>query len=408
MEPVVRDYLLIGLRLGRLVAGFVDCWIGDPALAQQVADEPTPDPAELARQTRQLQQALPDSELDPQRQRYLAAQLRGLECTGLRLAGQQMSFRAEVESYFEVEITLSEPDRYAEAHQELAALLPGPGALADRVAAFVERDKTPPQHLAAAIQAVSDALRDRVRVTFGLPAGETVEYRIVDNKPWNAFNQYLGQFRSKVELNVDVGHRMAALPLLATHESYPGHHTEHCLKEAGLVTARQHAEHAIALVNTPQCLVAEGTAELALTAIMSSGWGSWTADILAEMGLRMDGELAERVLSATMKLLAARQDAAILLHDRGADSEDVVRYLQRWMLVGEDRARQMLRFLTDPLWRAYTTTYIEGARLVGAWLAARPEAQPVADRFRKLLQQPLLPSTLRAELGQETVVAMAS
>jgi hypothetical protein len=408
MEPVVRDYLCIGLRFGRLVDGFVDCWIGDPALARQVADEPTPDPAGLARQAGAARRALPDSGLDPPRQRFLAAQLRGLECSGLRLAGHPTSFRAEVESYFDVEISLSEPDRYAEAHRELAALLPGPGALADRVATFVERDKTPPEHLGGAIQAVSDALRDRVRATYGLPAGETVAYRIVDNKPWNAFNQYLGGFHSTVELNVDVGHRMAALPLLATHESYPGHHTEHCLKDAGLVTARRQAEHTIALVNTPQCLVAEGTAELALTAVMpGGGWGTWTAGILAEQGLRMEGELAESVLAATMKLLAARQDAAILLHDRGADPDDVVRYLRRWMLVGEERARQMLRFLTDPLWRAYTTTYIEGARLVGAWLAARSEGQPVAERFRRLLEQPLLPSTLRAELNREAVPSLA-
>ena len=36
------------------------------------------------------------------------------------------------------------------------------------------------------------------------------------------------------------------------------------------------------------------------------------------------------------------------------------------------RARQMLRFLSSPLWRAYTSTYVEDYRLLRGWLDARP------------------------------------
>jgi hypothetical protein len=43
-----------------------------------------------------------------------------------------------------------------------------------------------------------------------------------------------------------------ALPVIIAHESYAGRHTEHCLKEAGLVVGRDEREHTIALVNTPR------------------------------------------------------------------------------------------------------------------------------------------------------------
>jgi hypothetical protein len=221
---------------------------------------------------------------------------------------------------------------------------------------------------------------------------------VATGKPWNAFNRYRGGFRSTVTLNDQAGRAVGALPVLVTHESYPGHHTEHCLEEAFLVRGRGHGEHCIALVNTPQCLVSEGLGERALDAVLGAGWGEWTAEILAEQGVRLEGELTERLHAQITRLLPARQDAALLLHDRGADVDEVTGYLQHWLLLPRDRAEHMVRFLTDPLWRAYTVTYIEGARLVGEWLAARPAAEPVADRFGRLLREPKLPADLRADL----------
>jgi hypothetical protein len=66
--------------------------------------------------------------------------------------------------------------------------------------------------------------------------------------------------------------------------------------------------------------------------------------------------------------------------------------------VSPERAAQQLRFLTDPLWRAYISTYIEGFDLLSSWLAARPADQPVADRFVRLLDEPLTPWAVAAEL----------
>jgi hypothetical protein len=265
------------------------------------------------------------------------------------------------------------------------------------LAAYRARDEVPPQRLEAAVEALSSALRDRVRVEYGLPPEETVQYEVVTDKPWSGFNYYLGNFRSRVAINADLGHRMGQLPHMVAHESYPGHHTEHCRKEAGLVRRQQQAEHTIFLVNTPQCLMAEGLADLGLPASVGPGWGPWAAEILRDLGLRMDGELAERLEVASAGLLGVRQDAALMLHDRGADPADVQAYLQEWLLVPEPRARQMVRFLADPLWRAYTTTYVEGYRLLHSWLEARPPAQPLSQRYLRLLDEPLIPSTLRAE-----------
>ncbi|MFZ0119770.1 MAG: DUF885 domain-containing protein [Pseudonocardiaceae bacterium] len=396
---LVREYLLLGLRFDRLVEGFVDAYTGDLALRRQVGNEPRPDPAVLGRRAAQLRAELPDSGLVQPRARFLAAQLTALECSGQVLAGQQVGFVDEVAAYFDVVITPGDPEVYRQAHAEIDRLLPGSDPLADRLAAHRARDEIAPQRLEPAVEALSSALRDRVRVGFGLPPQETVRYEVVTDKPWSGFNYYLGDFCSRVAINADLGHRMAHLPHLVAHESYPGHHTEHCRKEAGLVRRDHHDEQTIFLVNTPQCLMAEGLADLGLAAAVGPGWGPWAGEILDDLGLRMDGELAERLETAAAGLLGVRQDAALMLHDQHADPADVLAYLQRWLMITEPRAKQMLRFLGDPLWRAYTTTYVEGFRLLCTWLADRPPIQPLGQRYLRLLDEPLIPSVVRAELA---------
>ncbi|BBX68736.1 DUF885 domain-containing protein [Mycolicibacterium psychrotolerans] len=393
--PLIRDYLTLGLRFDRIEEGYVDSFTGDPALRRAVADEPAPEPAGLAREARRLLAELPAG-LDSDRAAFVGAHLRALECAARKFAGEDVGFVDEVEAYFDVRITKGDPERYREAHAKLDDALGGTGPLAERIRAHRTAEEIPPARLEEAIGAFSSALRDRVRATFPLPDRETITYEVVTDKPWSGFNYYLGEYRSTVAVNADLKQQMSNLPRLVAHESYPGHHTEHCRKEAGLVEAKGQAEQTIFLVNTPQCLMAEGLADLALYAAVGPGWGSWAADIYADLGLRFDGARAETISEATAALADVRQDAALMLHDEHRDVDDVVDFLKRWLLVDDERARQMLRFLSSPLWRAYTSTYVEGYRLLRGWLDIRPDGVTLTDRFTTLLDEPLIPSSLRA------------
>ncbi len=391
----VQEYLLLGLRFDRVEEGYVDSFTGDPALKRVVQSEPRPDPADLARQAERLLGELPAG-LDSARAAFTGAHLRALACAGRKFAGEEVGFIDEVHSYFDVRIAKGDPDRYREAHTRLDTALGGSGTLRDRMQAYRASEEIPPARLEECIHAFSSALRDRVRATFPLPASETIDYEVVTDKPWSGFNYYLGGYRSTVAVNGDLKQQMSHLPRLVAHESYPGHHTEHCRKEAGLVEGRGQAEQTIFLVNTPQCLMAEGLADLALYAAVGPNWGSWAAEIYADLGLRFDGERAQMVSEAMAALADVRQDAALMLHDEHRDVEDVVDFLKRWLLINDDRGRQTLRFLSSPLWRAYTSTYVEGYRLLRGWLDARPTGMSLTERFGTLLDEPLIPSSLRA------------
>ncbi|BBY84747.1 DUF885 domain-containing protein [Mycolicibacterium tokaiense] len=395
-DTLIREYLLLGLRFDRIEQGYVDSFTGDQALRRAVADEPAPDPAALSRQARHLLAALEETTLERPRADYLRAHLRALDCAGRKFAGEPVGFVDEVRDYFDVSITKGDPERYREAHAKLDAALGGSGPLGERMQAYRAAEEIPPERLADCINAFSSALRDRVRAEFPLDARETITYEIVTDKPWSGFNYYEGDYRSTVAVNADLKQQMSNLPRLVAHESYPGHHTEHCRKEAGLVEKQGQLEQTIFLVNTPQCLMAEGLADLALHAVVGPGWGAWAAEIYADLGLTFDGERAEAISEASAQLADVRQDAALMLHDEHRDVDDVAAFLQRWLLVNDARARQALRFLSSPLWRAYTSTYIEGYRLLRGWLDDRPAEVSLTAQFTRLLDEPLIPSSLRA------------
>ncbi len=394
-HPLVTEYLRLGLAFDRLEEGFVDAFTGDPALRREVQNAPAPQPRELARRAAELRAAVPEAGLAPERTEFLDVHLRALECSGRKFAGDDIGFVEEVRAYFDVDIATGDVDDYRDAHRQMDEVLAGDGPLAERVAAHRKADEIPPERLSACVEAFSSALRELVRARYPLPDHEHVSYEVVGDKPWSGFNYYLGNYRSRVAINSDLKQHMAHLPQLIAHESYPGHHTEHCRKEAGLVAAGQ-AEQTLFLVNTPQCLMAEGLADLALRSIVGPGWGKWAQEIYADLGLRFDGERAERLSNASAKLLGVRQDAALLLHDRGRTHDEVAQFLQTWNLTTPERARQSLRFLSSPLWRAYISTYVEGYRLLGGWLDRAADADDRADRFRRLLDEPLTPGAVRA------------
>jgi hypothetical protein len=141
--------------------------------------------------------------------------------------------------------------------------------------------------------------------------------------------------------------------------------------------------------------MAEGLADHALGAIVGEGWGAWAQEIYADLGLRFDGDKAERLSAASSQLLGVRQDAALLLHDQHKSEDDVAAYLERWSLASPQRARHSLRFLSSPLWRAYISTYVEGYKLLAGWLDQGETASERAQLFGRLLDEPLTPGAVR-------------
>lgn len=385
-------YVALSLRLRRLAPALVALVAVDPATCRAIGNEPRPTAAELVRQAGRLAAALPDAGLDPGRERFLAAQLRAVEWRARRLAGQHVPFHREVRECLGLSVTPEEPEVYRAAHRELAGLLPGGGAVGERLAAHRLRDAVPPDRLLAAVRALSVALRDRVAPWAG--AVGTVEYRLVDGAPWSALQTYLGAGHSVVLINAGPALGAGRLPRLVAHETWPGHHVE-CLHAAAAVGAGR-AELGVTLLGSPQTVVSEGLAECGLRTAVGPGWGAWAADVLAPVGVSL-AEQAEPIDAALAVLRRARVDAALILHDGGAPTSGraaaAEEHLRRWLMLDAPRARRVVDSLARPLWRAHTVAAVEGATAVGAMLDR--VAEPVG-RHLGLLDDPSALDALRS------------
>src|SRR5581483_3145920 len=131
-------------------------------------------------------------------------------------------------------------------------------------------------------------------------------------EPWLAFNYYLGDLRSRVVFNTDLPWRSNDFLHVVAHELYPGHHTEHALKEATLVRGRGQLEETALMVGTPAATINEGVAELAPGMIAED-----EEQLLEPLGVPYDAEVARVVSREGETLRYVGDNAAILLHEQG-------------------------------------------------------------------------------------------
>jgi len=401
---VVDRYLHLGLRIGRHIDGLVDAYYGPEKLAEQVAQAPPSSPGQLVSDGRALLADLDagapldeGSGVQPtpvpdagRRRRWLRAQTVGLLTTARRLAGEPISYADEVEGCYGVRPTPVPEEDLAAAHRRLDEALPGSGPLRERLISWRESHAVAVERLPGAIASLAEDLRERTQRLFGLPEGEHIEFELVTDKPWSGFNTYLGGLRSRVSVNTDLPVLSTTLAHLVAHEAYPGHHTEHCRKEVSLVRRRHWLEETIFLVGTPQCLIAEGLADLGLEVVLGPRPEPVVADHLRPLGIRYDAEVIAALSEASEALGSVRANAAWRLHAEGAQPDVVVDEVVRWGLLPRDRATKAVEFLLHPTWRAYVTCYVEGLRLCRGFVGGDPA------RFTRLLSEQLVPDDLAA------------
>lgn len=384
---MIERYLLLGLRLGRHVDGYVDAYYGPPELKEQADEEELAAPAELAAEAAALRQELTGID-DPQRRRWLEGQLVGAETAARRLAGEPVGYVDEVERCYGIRPEPVPETRFEEVLGRLDEALPGDGELFDRYQAWLGTQIVPRELLPSAIDTLKEELRERTRALVELPAGEEIESELVSNEPWGGFNYYLGGLKSRSVLNTDLPTRSFALPDLVAHEMYPGHHTEHALKEELLVRGEGRIEESLFLVPTPQSLISEGIATNALELVIEGDPDEWGASILEPLGIGYDVATTRTLRNAQSVLGFVSANTALQIHDEGRPLDEVRAYYKRWALANDDRVEKHLQFVTDPTWRSYVFNYSSGEHLVRTWVGGD------RGRFRRLLTEQLVPADL--------------
>jgi hypothetical protein len=415
-DPIARDYLLLALRLGQRTPGLIDGYFGPAELKARVDLEQLRAPGRLADDAVELVGRLEAEAGEPDRRDWLRAQLVALGTHARVLAGETLPYPELVERCFARMPVARGEAAFAAEREAIEELLPGTGPLAERLAAWDERLVVPVDRLGPVVDWLVALLRERAAPLFGIPPGDSLRVSLVSGQPWSGYNWYDGALRSRVDLNVDLPIRVPDLVATLAHETYGGHHLEHAWKEAELVERRGHLEASTLLINTPECLISEGLAEVGRRFVIPP---ADEADLLLELisraGLPVASDpVAAREVAALAAALrvhrsalrAADIDAALMLHADGRPVDEARAWLERVALLSPERVVKKLEFLEHPLWRTYAFVYGEGAALLDRWLAAVP-ADARAARYRRLLVEPLTPPRIEAELSDHRPGSMS-
>ena len=396
------EYIRLALAIEQYLPGYIDSYFGPDEWLKQAREagklplrDLTERASRLAIDISQTDDFAAPNELGQQRRDFLAQQVTAMQMSLRLLSGEKVSLAEETCGLYDVQPEWKAESNFEEAHRELDQTLPPGSSLPERMQAWGRSLEISVEKVRKILPSVIKRLRELTHQKFNLPAGENLSLEFVSDKPWSAYNWYLGGFQSRIDFNTDLPIKVSILPDLVAHEGYPGHHAELSIKEQKLVREKQYEEHRLTLINAPACVIAEGIATTARETVLTDAeledWFREEILPLADMA-HIDAARLMAISKASRKMDGLGGNAAFMLYDQKKSETEIKQYVQKYGLRSEKEAQQTLRFISDPLSRSYVFTYHLGYDLLGKLFAqGNREAY-----FKRLLQEPVTPSQIRA------------
>jgi hypothetical protein len=401
MDRFAEDYVKLVLAIGQHDDDYVDAYYGPAEWRTEAEAKKVPLDA-LAARAAALSAALdkeepPAEELGQLRLRYLRRQLEAVSA-GLRmLGGERLSFDEESRALYDAVAPTHPESHFQGILEKLETRLPGSGPLIGRYEAFRRDFIIPKDRQDKVFRAAIDACRQRTVKHIALPEGEEFTLEYVTGKSWSGYNWYQGNYRSLIQMNVDLPIYVDRALDLACHEGYPGHHVLNVLIEKNLVRDRGWVEFTVYPLFSPPSLIAEGTAnygiEMAFPGAERLEFERTVLFPLAGLDPKRAGEYYE-VQQMVDALAYAGNEAARRYLNGEIDAAKAAEWLERYALMAPERAEQRVRFFDQ--YRAYVINYNLGKDMVRRFIEGRAGDDPARrwQEFERLLTTPTLPSDL--------------
>ena len=403
LDEIAAAYLRLTLEIGTHEPGYIDAYYGPPELQKAAETAPRDKPA-LLTATRALMAEVDlaarriSDPLAKRRATFLRAQLRAAETRLQMMRGTRFAFADEAERLFGVRPRLKPLASYDAELAKIEALVPGEGALADRVEAYLDAFTIPKDRLQKTFDAAIARCRGRSMAHIPMPEGESFRLEFVTGKSWSGYNYYQGGYHSLIQVNTDLPIRLSRALDLGCHEGYPGHHLLNMKLEEKLVKERGWNEFSVYPLYSPQSLIAEGSANYGIDlAFPESSKADTERDVLmpiAETAVPSDDRYWQ-LLAAIKRASGARLTIAQQYLDGAIDRPTAVALTQKYLLVSPQRAEQSISF-TDQ-YRSYVINYGLGETMVRAYVErGKPSRDEMWRRMAKIVSKPTLPSDLLA------------
>ena len=398
IDDIAERFVKLALGVGLHDAAFVDAYHGPDAWEADV-DAASPALADLETEARDLIEALEvisyQAEGDA-RQKMLAKNLTAA-LTRIRMAkGEEFSFDEETRLLYDATAPTYDVGEFDAALALIERLLPGDGALSERVDAFRESLAIPEEKLEAVFAAAIEECRARTIKHFNLPDNERFSTGYVTDKPWSGYNWYQGDFESLIEVNTDLPVIIDRAVDLGCHEGYPGHHTWNVLIERNLLSGEGWIEYSVYPLFSPQSLIAEGSANYGIElAFPGDEKVAFERDVLFPLA-GLDPAKAETLADlkkATQQLSHSRNHVARLYLDGEIGRDEAIDMTMKYSLVSRERAEKSVSFIDT--YGGYVINYNLGRDLVRDHVERKVAAGEDAwTAFKAILETPTAASDL--------------
>jgi len=392
------DFLLLALRIGKHIKGYIDFYIGPENLKQLAESESITSPKELLRNCEILLNSLSVQGYDKNRERYLEKHLIAMRTSIEDLLGIEIPFKEKFLRLYDVEL---QPINESELHDlidDFKKAYNRTANLAEHMKVLREKRKVPEDRVFLLFKNALNITKNKTKELFGdiLPHEEKIIIKLIDNKTddeakWAYYEWYLGNFQSRLEINPKYNMYWTAFLSVAAHEGYPGHHMNFVLNEKRLYQELNHFEHSILMLKSPKLVICEGIADLAVNVLFSY-------KVQAELSSKFlsNGTVEDNIENLKMQnRVKARQSlfwynlAYHALFD-GWNEEKLFQYGTSYEIFSQEDIKNIIKLFFNPAHSTTAFLYNLGSKLIMNKYGEFPSVK----NFRDILLKPFLPSDL--------------
>ncbi|MTI41028.1 hypothetical protein [Fulvivirga lutimaris] len=264
LDEIAESYVRLVLEIGQYEEGFVDAYFGPEELRptteklDSVPYQKFIDRSEkLLVNLDQIEEAQLSRD-DKARKRFIEKQLIAVRTSLEKSTGIKYSFEEDARLLYDAELPVHGYKYYDSLVNVVHEYFPEEEDLLSRFLTVEEKYVVPADKLDTVMRVAIKEARRRTAQYLNLPKSENFELDYVSDKPWGAYNYYLGNSQSNIDVNTDNPISIFRILDYASHEGYPGHHVHLTILEQEVVNGKNWIEFSVFPTRSPIALVAEG------------------------------------------------------------------------------------------------------------------------------------------------------
>ena len=341
---------------------------------------------------------LPKQGYSKNRERFIEKMLIAMQTSIELINGANFSVKDQYLRIYDIDLQPVNEQELDNIKNEIDEAYKGPGSLEDRMANLRVKRRVPEAKVFNLFNKALKIVRKQTKKLFYnlLPDEEKITIDLVkksdDELKWSFYNWYLGNYHSRIEVNPKYSMYWTAFLSAASHEGYPGHHTEFVLNEQKLYNEQNQFEHSILLLQSPKLIICEGIADLAINVLFSYKKS-------AEISLKdlCPFTLKDESLDTLILQNKVRGKTTLFWYNLAYhalidnwDVNELIQYARNFEIYSEESIKNQLNIMCNPAHSLTVFSYNIGTNLIIKKYGEFPSVR----NFQNLLVNPILPSDL--------------